>query len=190
MRGHEAIIAMPDWARIRRYYRRHEDAILAAGLNAWALDPYQWDFEGGIRLSPIERMFWFDARAFGAVLYPQFPVGRFFVDFANPAARIAIECDGASYHQDPARDDERQAEIESMGWLVFRIGGGDCYRDDTLTTDDVGRSTLVPSPGRELLNRVCATRDIRIGGAFIRSTSGLLGTLSSAVSQILGRMTT
>jgi REase_MTES_1575 len=174
-------VSRPDWSRIARYYAKHNAVILAAGPNAWGLDPYQWEFEGEIKLSPIERMFWFDVRACGVVLYPQYPVGRFFVDFANPAARVAVECDGAAYHQDPERDGERQAEIEAMGWLVLRIVGSDCYRDDSLRVDESGRSTYSGSPGRDLLKAVCERRDIRIS-RFYRSPAGALGDLVASLT--------
>jgi hypothetical protein len=148
------------WHEIRRYYRRHEAAILRAGANAWGLDPYQWEFEAGISLTPIERMFWYDVRNAGVVLYPQYPVGRFFVDFANPAAKVAIECDGAQFHMDTERDAERQAAIEALGWSVFRITGSDCCKDDAF--DDEGRRVAL-SPGVVLLAKVRKSHSIRIG---------------------------
>ena len=150
----------PDWNRIRAYYSGHQRSILEAGRNAWSLDPYQWEFDGGIKLTPIERLLWADIRTEGVVLYPQYPVGRFFVDFANPAAKVAIECDGAAFHTNQDRDDARQAEIEAMGWHVYRITGADCLRDDA--HDENCNRLLVPSPGRELLRMVCEQHDIRV----------------------------
>lgn len=35
-------------------------------------------------MTPIERWLWADIRHADAVFYPQYPVGNFFVDFANP----------------------------------------------------------------------------------------------------------
>ena len=167
MRGQEAIAAsglrMKDnRAAARAHYAKHRAAILSAGPNAWGVDPYQWEFEARIELSPIERLFWFDIRAQGVVLYPQYPLGPYFLDFANPAARLAIECDGAAYHTDPQHDAERQRAIEAIGWAVYRISGSDCYRDDELTVDLEGRSTYSVSPGRRLIRTICADRDIRV----------------------------
>lgn len=152
--------AAPNWDRVRRYYRRHGQSILDAGANSWGLDPYQWEFEAKIELTPIERMFWFDVRAEGVVLYPQYPVGRFFVDFGNPVARVAIECDGALWHVNAARDAERQAELEAMGWSVYRITGSDCWRDDI--EDENCTRVVEVSPGRQLLRKVCAEHDIAL----------------------------
>lgn len=109
----------------RKFYEQHADAILGAKRNEWGIDPYLWD-EAGIQLSPIEAALWCDIRETEAVLYPQYPVGRFFVDFGNPVARIAIECDGKVWHQDKAKDAARQAEIEDMGWDVYRFTGAEC----------------------------------------------------------------
>jgi hypothetical protein len=118
---------MNDWNSIRSFYRKWQDEILEAGRNQWAEDDaYLWDHVGGITLTPIENWLWSDIRAVGAVLYPQYPVGRFFVDFGNPVARVAIECDGAAFHQDKEKDAARDAELERMGWTVYRITGKDC----------------------------------------------------------------
>lgn len=174
MRGHTELIALrrrggvpeavhngsvaPNWDRVRRYYRQHCQSILAAGANSWGLDPYQWEFEAEIELTPIERLFWFDVRAEGVVLYPQYPVDRFFVDFGNPAVRVAVECDGAFWHVDAARDAERQAELEAAGWSVYRITGSDCWRDDI--EDEDRRRVIEVSPGRQLLRQICVEHDI------------------------------
>jgi very-short-patch-repair endonuclease len=92
------------------------------------MDAYLWDSQGIIHFTPIEAWLWHDIRAVDAVLYPQYPVGRFFVDFANPVAKVAIECDGAAYH-DQARDAERDAQLQRMGWTVYRFPGWMCRQD-------------------------------------------------------------
>lgn len=152
------------WRRIAAYYRAHVGEILNAGQNHWGIDPYQWEFEGGIWLTPIERLFWNDIRCEGVVLYPQYPVGRFFVDFANPCARVAIECDGAAYHQDKERDATRQREIEASGWRMWRLTGSQCARDDYDDEDEYGRARHFVSPGRQLLREIVAQHDISVGG--------------------------
>lgn len=118
---------MSQWDDIRRFYRQWEGEIIGAGRNQWADgDAYLWEHVGGIKLTPIERWLWSDIRTVGAVLYPQYPVGRFFVDFGNPVVRVAIECDGAAYHQDKEKDAKRDAELQRLGWAVYRITGKDC----------------------------------------------------------------
>ena len=78
----------PQWGRIRAYYQGHEQALLTERADRWALDPYEWAIDAGITLTPIEEALWHDLRQAGVVMYPQYPVGRFFVDFANPKAKV------------------------------------------------------------------------------------------------------
>jgi very-short-patch-repair endonuclease len=119
-----------DWGRIRAYYRANAASINDAGRDSWGVEPYSWETEAGIRFTPIEQAIWQDIRSLDAVLYPQFPVGRRFVDFGNPVAKVAIECDGAAFHLDQKADRQRQAEIESYGWTVYRFTGRECMTDE------------------------------------------------------------
>lgn len=151
------------FARIRRFYGAHERAILSDGLE-WFGDPadplygdaYGWEHEGGIVLTPIERQLWHDIRAESLVLYPQYPVGRFFVDFGNPVFRVAIECDGAAWHTDLARDAARQREIEAMGWAVYRLTGKQCGTDFAEVEDEAGRVRWQAGEARVLVRSVGA----------------------------------
>lgn len=51
----------------------------------------------------------------------QFPVDRFFTDFALPKRKIVIEVDGEYWHQDKKKDRERQRIIEQQGYTVLRF---------------------------------------------------------------------
>jgi very-short-patch-repair endonuclease len=141
--------------RIREHYRRHHAAIMADG-SEWFDDAYSWDHEAGIRLTPIENALWYDIRAESLVLYPQYPVGRFFVDFGNPVDRVAIECDGERWHTDRERDAARQVEIQSMGWAVYRISGTDCFGDFIEGEDEIGRPFIKAGAAR------CFVREIAV----------------------------
>lgn len=144
---------------IRAHYKKHAPQIVRS--DAWDLDPYEWDVSGtGISLSPIETAIWLDIRAEGAVFYPQFPVGRFFVDFANPVAKVAIECDGAAWHSDKARDESRQAEIERMGWSVYRISGKDCKTDSGPYYDERGELVSSLGAARAFIKQICAAHPV------------------------------
>lgn len=129
---------MTNWNAIRQFYMELEAAIFEAGRNEWACgDAYLWDWQGGISMTPIERWLWSDIRALDAVLYPQYPVGRFFVDFANPVAKVAIECDGQAFHQDKAKDAARDTELAALGWKVYRFPGWECrtdFNEETMTS--------------------------------------------------------
>ena len=52
-------------------------------------------------------------------------------DFYCPAARLAVEIDGATHWSDEkqARDVARDAWLATQGVCVFRIGAGAVYRD-------------------------------------------------------------
>jgi very-short-patch-repair endonuclease len=51
----------------------------------------------------------------------QFPILRYDVDFAIPALKIVIECDGEYWHKNTRKEDlKRQRRIEKEGWFVLR----------------------------------------------------------------------
>jgi hypothetical protein len=137
--------------------------ILAAGPARWGCDPYAWDFECAIRMTPIEAMMWFDIRHLGMVLYPQCPVDRYFVDYANPVARVAIECDGAAYHLDVERDRDRQAQIEALGWTVYRFTGRTCLSSDQEGEDEQGNWCWTPNECFTRLKVIGDKHGIRLG---------------------------
>ena len=112
---------------IRSFYKMAEADILNAGRAEWGIDPYEVDWL--MVFTPIENALWYDIRMSGAVLYPQYPVLNYFVDFGNPVAKVAIECDGAAFHRDTAKDEARQRAIEAAGWSVYRLSGKECLTD-------------------------------------------------------------
>lgn len=143
---------MNDWNAIRAFYREAERDILAAPPWEWAMDPYLWR-NGMLHMTPIEEWLWTDIRANGAVLYPQYPVGRFFVDFGNPVAKVAVECDGKAFHQDVEKDARRDRELRSMGWAVYRVPGWLCRTDSDPETGEAGEA-------HKLIQRICEDHGI------------------------------
>lgn len=83
--------------------------------------------------TPIERAVWNDIRCAGLPMLPQIPVGRRFVDFGDRERKIAIECDGAQFH-DAEKDRDRDIELAALGWTVYRLPGDVCTR--TIDIDD------------------------------------------------------
>ena len=76
-------------------------------------------------LSPIERIAWDSIRTTAQiVLYPQFPVFNFFIDFANPMLRIGLELDGKDYHS-KEKDLKRDKQLKRFGWKIFRATGSE-----------------------------------------------------------------
>lgn len=115
------------WNEIRAHYAAHEKRILSCSANRWAIDPYLWDQgKGMIFMTPIEENFWADCRDADLILYPQYPACGYFIDFANPVAKVGIECDGKAFHLDSERDARRQSVLERAGWSIFRITGREC----------------------------------------------------------------
>lgn len=106
------------WRLIRAYY----DLVGPFLENQIRIDPYL----PGIQMTPIERDVWIEIRTVGLPFYPQYPVGRRFVDFGDPYMRIAIEVDGAAYHTEE-NDAIKDAELHEAGWRVFRITGKQAY---------------------------------------------------------------
>src|SRR5271156_2492799 len=55
----------------------------------------------------------------------QYPIGRYIVDFACPAAKLAIELDGGQHAIRRDADTERSIEIAGHGYRVIRFWNGD-----------------------------------------------------------------
>lgn len=97
-------------------------------IRSW-VNPYSEIINWNKLFTPIENNTWQAIRLFGhAPLYPQFPVGKYFIDFANPYLKIGLECDGHDFHLDKDKDDNRDNELYKMGWKIYRIPGKDCVR--------------------------------------------------------------
>jgi len=92
-------------------------------------DPYFVDWMSV--MTPIECNLWCDIRGFGLPYYPQYPVGRYFVDFADPIRRWALEADGKEWH-DAEKDAKRDQKLGMMGWRVFRFTGRETYDEKVL----------------------------------------------------------
>ena len=118
---------MNQWKAAEYFYLTQTPLILAEKRNEWAMDPYAWTQY--ISLSPIEQRLWENIREANVVLYPQYPIDKFFVDFANPVAMVVIECDGEAFHLDAAKDARRDNRLRELGWTVYRINGKDCCTD-------------------------------------------------------------
>lgn len=144
---------------IRAFYAGFGAALLLEP-DEWGMDAYEWTSCKHIRLTPIEQALWHDIRAVDIVMYPQLPVGRFFVDFGNPAARVAIECDGEKWHQDKEKDARRDADLAAMGWSVYRIAGRDCLTDTEELRDEHGRLKIELGTARRFVQSIAEKHPI------------------------------
>jgi len=120
------------WDVVREIYAYYMPEILAASTRRrrGKINPYcvSWDF------TPIERIAWHAIRCVGLPLYPQVPVARFFLDFANPYYKIGVELDGKAFH-DPVKDTQRDLLLLQHGWRIFRIAGSECMLPDARPDD-------------------------------------------------------
>lgn len=137
---------------LREFYANANLDICKAGRKEWGIDPYEVDWMSVF--TPIEACLWSDIREVDAVLYPQYPVGRYFVDFGNPVARVAIECDGAAYHRDELKDAARQRAICGMGWHIYRLSGRLCKQN-------FDEATMTSSVAHELIHRIAMHHALR-----------------------------
>jgi very-short-patch-repair endonuclease len=80
----------------------------------------------------------------------QMPVGNYFLDFALPTLKVAIEVDGASHDraEQKAKDKERTAYLEAKGWRVVRCTNAEAQNDPYGTVERLCRAagvTAAPS---------------------------------------------
>lgn len=102
---------------LKMYYNLHKEDI----ENNARINTLKFPFDA--HFSPIEYRIFNLSYMYGNMnLFPEYPVGRFYLDFAIPRYKINIECDGKAYHDD-LMDKFRDAELYKMGWKIFRIGG-------------------------------------------------------------------
>lgn len=140
--------------RIKHNYKIYQQ-LVDAGLASW-MDTAQYEVGDWLPIfTPIEAAAWHDIRANGLPLWPQLPVGRFFVDFGNPVAKIALECDGKQWH-DPIKDEARDRILADMGWTVYRAEGWRCLRamptpDDFHEWESWRKDEFMARKGRETM---------------------------------------
>lgn len=75
-----------------------------------------------------------DHKNYPVQIIPQVTFGRYRVDFLldlGSCGLVALECDGAEYHQDKAKDARRDDELwKDHQVKVFRLPGKDIWRDN------------------------------------------------------------
>lgn len=117
------------WGFYRQIYMENLTDIMEASKK----DVRKWDntyyLNWRNHFSPIEKIAWDCIREMSnIVLYPQFPVFNFFIDFANPFLKIGLELDGKNYHN-VEKDSERDLKLQRFGWKIFRISGKEAHQE-------------------------------------------------------------
>jgi len=108
----------------------YNDRILIREKYKNSLDPYVMDWINFF--TPIEYNIWCVIRLLGLKFVPQYPIGKYFVDFANIQEKICLEVDGKDWHNDLEKDRARECEIKNRGWKIIRISGKDSYDEETV----------------------------------------------------------
>jgi len=89
----------------------------------------------------VERKLWsiLRRRGLGGAKYRrQFPIGRYFVDFACVEAKLIVELDGSHHQSDAAYDARRTADLEALGWRLIRFWNNEVNE----TLEGVARAIL------------------------------------------------
>ena len=73
----------------------------------------------------------------------QQPVGRFIVDFCCPSRKLVVELDGLSHVGRGQYDEDRSAELETLGFRVIRITNDDVVRDIDAVIEMIARDAEV-----------------------------------------------
>lgn len=73
--------------------------------------------------SILERWLYYDIRdIYKGNIFPQYPIGPYWADFAIPKHKLVIELDGYQYHKDRKEHDQRRDEyMKRRGWKVMRF---------------------------------------------------------------------
>jgi len=83
------------------------------------------------QLSLPEKLLWVRLRRGAIRIRRQHPIGVYVLDFYRPAARLAIEVDGAAHDfgNRPQRDDARIAWLNQQGIQILRIPAKEVLAD-------------------------------------------------------------
>ena len=84
---------------------------------------------GAYWMSPIEAELYDAMRGEGLSPNPQFRIEAYYVDFAFPDIKLAVEADGAAYHSGERRERDRKRDwiLRKQGWTVKRFYGTTIY---------------------------------------------------------------
>ena len=113
---------------MKEYYHFHMQDILKLGREQPKKTYGAYNFDLQRCLNEVELIAWDATRTIGNLpFYPQFPVGKYFLDFANPTQKIGIEIDGKEFHNYDD-DAEKDAGLRQIGWKIIRITASDMVR--------------------------------------------------------------
>ena len=134
---------------------------------------------GEVWMSPIEVALYDAMRREGLAPFPQFYIQGYYADFAFPDVRVAVEADGAAYHEGVRHEHDRKRDwiLGRAGWTVKRFHGTTIYHKAAncayvIRREVEGRRAMAAAVAREAEIRRQARRD-----AFLRPFRKLAGLL-------------
>jgi len=124
---------------------------------------------GEVWMSPIEVTLYEAMRREGLSPLPQFYIQGYYVDFAFPDVGVAVEADGAAYHEGvrQQRDRKRDWILRRAGWTVKRFHGTTIYHKAAncayvIRQEVEGRRAMAAAAAREAARRRQARRDAMV----------------------------
>src|SRR5256886_17455504 len=140
---------------------------------------------GEVWMSPIEVALYEAMRQEGLSPFPQFYIQGYYVDFAFPDVGVAVEADGAAYHEGARlqRDRKRDWILRRAGWTVKRFHGTTIYHKAAncayvVRREVEGRRAMAAARAREAEIRRQARRD-----ALRRPFRGVAGLVDSHLAR-------
>lgn len=109
----------------KKYYSLFTDQIIAHAERGKWYQPYGIDFTRFF--TPIEKDAWNAIISSRVILYPQYPVLNYFLDFGNPLLKIGLETDGKEFHI-AEKDYKRDTQLLKKGWKIYRVTGSEAVR--------------------------------------------------------------
>src|SRR5438093_12994064 len=121
---------------------------------------------GAVWMSPIEVALYDAMRREGLSPFPQFYIQGYYADFAFPDVRVAVEADGAAYHEGVRHEQDRKRDwiLGRAGWTVKRFHGTTIYHKAdncayVIRREVEGRRAMAAAAAREAEIRRQARRD-------------------------------
>jgi very-short-patch-repair endonuclease len=100
--------------------------------------------------SPVEKCFLLAAAGQLPGLRCQYQIGNYYIDFAIPEKKIAIEIDGHKWHatqEQRERDNARARYIMQQGWVVIRFTGREVFQAPEFCVQEVRKIVVAHQRG-------------------------------------------
>lgn len=114
------------------------------------VNPYILDWQG--YLNENEFSVFATCRCIGVAFYPQYSVGKFCLDFANPYYKIGIEVDSNTYHT-YEKDLQRDIELKKLGWKIYHLTSAESYSNSKQNMQEIDLSSDYLSEDEYFENR-------------------------------------